>query len=636
MTLHLEYQSTPGGSYTAFDLVSNGAKDFRFRASDEHPTQLSFSLTVPQHTMPLQPRWFIRFWDDAGTTPDGAAQSSSNPLFEGHIWDVEPADSNLVTYTAYDPTLIAGREVPVMSTTWSPSAGPGLPPEPDSTAVPRLIFNSTIEADADTSFERAAERNIGEIIAIVLDDAVYPLHWYNAAPSPAGTSCYINTDLANFVYEPQAKIVSTNESIRQFVDRLVQQHYPEYAFMWTPGTRLWHFFSRLSAPAETLTLNTTSTLTSGNQTTVLGLELHRSLEGRFPAVEIYGPETSTVEIFSTLDGTLAPIGTPTVLENFIDSGGLGTALGWPGFQIVDAAKRRGSRFLPSTYLVRENDYYWAGTRSPVLEFSFDLVSWQAAESIWFDFREGQAILPCGADGTQLFIYFWSDHEIQAGSSRHYWTPNAYRLVWAPYSTPLTVRWPTSGYDGTSYSVAGQQSVFRQYDELLAVDYNRVGTPVTTASRRAKYLDLCKSLHAAKKDIVYTGGALLDGCIYDFCRLNKAINLAAVDADGATLTTGWESIKAIVTDCEIDFGNQTTQLTFSQQSLAAFGDNIDLLKQRLNIGLVQKLRDIKVEYEYSTFQSPYTMRGPITYVSGIRYSDQDLYFDPTSGTTETAQ
>jgi hypothetical protein len=638
MALLMAYQEDPGGTYTYLDPASFGVRDCVLKFSDSHPAQLSFGVVASQETFPLGYRWFLKLWDTAGTTPDGAVQSFDNPAFEGHVWEIEPAESNLVRYVAYDPSMIAGREIPVMSTDWPVSAGAGLQPVPDSTAVPRVIFNNTIFNDVDAAYERASDQSIGDIIATVMTDAVTILHWFNAAPSPVGTSAYINSELSLFSFEPQAKVVATNESLRQFIDRLTQTHYPEYAFLWTPGTRLWHWYSRLTALAETVTLNQPTTLDSGTVTTVLSMELHRSLEGCYPAVEFRGPETSSgIEEFSTLDGTLATIGTPTIIENYIDSGGIGTVVVFPGFQIVDPDKRRGAKLLPSMYFVRDDAYHFVGTKSPTLLCTFDGGdTWQGIESVPFDFRNGIAYMPKNAAGELLFIYYWSDQFLEAGSTRNFWTPNGYKLIWAPMGDPITIRYPATGFAGTSYTVAGMQTPYQQYDEMLAVGYNRFGIPVTTATRAGQFQILAQAMHRAKKDIVYTGGMLLEGIVWDFCRLNKTINIAAVDHNGSTVTTGWESLAMLVTDVEYNFADMTTSVTFSQSALAAWGDNVDLLKQRLRLGNgVEMVRQISYQYQFSTFQSPYTRGKPISFVSGITYTDKDLFYDRNTGTTEEA-
>lgn len=625
MTLHLEYQAELAGAFAEIDLTAQRVGPFRLMVSDAHPAVLTFDVRQPQHTLPLGLRKYIRFWDDAGHTPDGIPQSASNPLFEGFVWEIEPAESNRLRYVAYDPSHLSGREVPVMSTAWDTSPGAGVPPQPGLGAVPRLILNASIDNDVDYGFERAHDLSIGDIIGLVLDDALQPLRWFAAAP-PADVA-YQTSDLALFSYIPQEKIVSTNESIRAFLDRLTQEHYPEFAFRWDPGSRYWRWYSRLAAPAVTLTLND---FTADNK--VLALELHRSLEGRYPAIRFCGPETAgPTEIFSTLDGTLAAIDEPTVLETYTDIHGTGTVEAHGVFQIVNVDSRRGARLLPAPEFVRENDYFWVSTRSPYFELSFDLgLTWQAVESFGFDFQHGIAFIPAG-----LYPYFWSDHELQYGSTQHFWVPNAYRLVWAPYHDPITVRRPTSGYAGTSYTVAGQTSELLMYDEMLAVGYNRAGIAVTTESRVAQYEQLGDALLAAQKDIIYTGGCLLEGLLYDFCRLGRCVNLAAVDHDGNPLTTGWEAINAVVSDVEYDFARQTTALTFSQAALLAWGDNVDLLHERLRIGLVEKIRIVDSRPVFSEFQSPYTPGGPIQYQSGIVYHDEDLFYDPQLGTLERA-
>ncbi len=625
MALHLWFQSTLGGSFVGIDLAAARVGNFRLKVSDSHPAILEFDIAQPQHTMPLALRGYVSFWDDAGTTPDAVPQGIGNPLFEGFVWDIQPTESNGLHYICYDPSHMAGKEVPIMSTAWDASTGPGAPPLPGVGAVPRLILNNAIENDVDWSYERAHDLTVGQIIALVFDDALHPLRWYQAMPS--ADNAYVSSELDLFTAIPQEKIVSTNESIRTFIDRLTQQYYPEYAFRWDPGSRWWRWYSRLTAPEVTLVLNDPD-----NANTVLSMELHRSLDGRYPAVEFRGPTRTDVIDASTLDGSLSITSAPTILETYTDAGGGGTSNAYTQFQITNPLWRRGAKRLPSTYLVREHEYFWAATQSPTFLISFDAGStWQGLESVFFDFQNGIVQIPDG-----LYPYFWSDHRLDPTSSRQFWTPNAYRLIWAKYSDPIIVRRPASGFVGTSHTVAGATNVRYIYDEMLAVGYNRVGTPVTTSTRIAQFEALGDNILAACKDIAYAGGCQLDGLKYDFFKLQKCINLAAVDADGATLTTGWESIKAILTDVEYDFAEQTTTLTFSQDQLTAWGDNIDLLKQRLKIGYVEMFRDIRWQMQWRTLETVYSNKPEKPKVwSGLTYTDRDLYYDPRMGTVEEA-
>ena len=625
MALQLQYQGTLGGAFVGIDLTVARVGNFKLKVSDNHPAILEFDIAQTQHTFPLALRKFVSFWDDAGTTPDGVPQALGNPLFEGYIWDVQPTESNGIHYICYDPSHMSGKEVPIMSTAWDPSTGPGAPPVPGIGAVPRLIFNNSIENDVDWSYERAHDQTVGQIMATVFDDALEPLRWYQAMPS--ADNAYVISELDLFTAVPQEKIVSTNESLRTFLDRLTQQYYPEYAFRWDPGSRWWRWYSRLTAPAVTLVLNDPD-----NPNTVLSMELHRSLDGRYPAVEFRGPEQTDVIDVSTLAGTLSITSPPTVLETYTDAGGTGTVNAYTQFQVTNPDHRRGAKRLPSTYLVRENDYFWVGTQSPTFLMSFDLgATWQGMESVFFDFQNGTVNIPDG-----LYPYFWSDHRLDPSSSQHFLTPNAYRLIWARYSDPIIVRRPASGFVGTSHTVAGATNVKYIYDEMLAVGFNRVGTPVTTATRIAQFESLGDNLLAACQDITYAGGCQLDGLRYDFCKLQKCINLAAVDADGATLITGWEEIKAILTDVEYDFSNQTTTLTFSQDQLTAWGDSIDLLQQRLRIGYVEQIREIRFHERWRHDESKYSNQpGGYNVWSGLEYTARDLYYDPRVGTLEEA-
>ena len=625
MALRLWFQQDLGGSFVEIDLTVARVGNFKLKVSDNHPAVLEFDIAQAQHTFPLGLRKYVSFWDDTGATPDGVPQSLGNPLFEGFIWDVQPTESNGIHYICYDPSHMSGKEVPIMSTAWEPSTGLGAPPLPGIGAVPRLIVNNAIQNDVDSGCERASYLTVGQIMALVFDDAVEPLRWYQAMPS--ADNAYVISELDLFTAIPQEKIVSTNEALRAFLDRLTQQYYPEYAFRWDPGSRWWRWYSRLTAPAVTLVLNDPD-----NANTVLSMELHRSLDGRYPAVEFRGPERTDVIDVTTLDGSLSITSAPTILETYTDAGGTGTSNAYTEFQITNASHRRGAKRLPADYLVRQNDYFWSATQSPTFLISFDLGNtWQGVQAVYFDFQNGIASIPAG-----LYPYFWSDHRLDPSSSRHFWTPNAYRLIWAKYSDPIIVRRPSSGYVGTSHTVAGATNVKYIYDEMLSVGLNRVGIPITTATRIAQFELLGDNLLAACKDIAYAGGCQLDGLRYEFCKLQRTINLAAVDADGATLVTGWEEIYAILTDVEYDFSNQTTTLTFSQDQLTAWGDNIDLLKQRLKIGYVEKIRDIRMNYTWRHEESVYSNKpGGYDVWSGIQYTDRDLYYDPRVGTVEEA-
>lgn len=624
MALHLEYQAALGAAFVAVDLTAVRVGPITLKIGDSHPAVLEFDVVAPQHTLPIGMRAYLRFWDDAGTTPEGA-QTSSNPLFEGFVSEVQPVDSNLLHYVAYDPSALSAKEIPVMSTEWDPPGGVGVAPLPGTGAVPRLIMNATIDNDVDYAFSRIDSAEVSTMIATVLNDAYQPLKYYQAGPS--GSPAYVASDIDPFGYQPQEKQVATNETLRSFVERLTQQHYPEYAFRWIPGTRRWRWYSRLTADQVTLTLNDPAA-----DNLVLTMELHRSTEGRFAAVQFYGPETTVTGTFSTLDSTLTITSPATVLETATDAGGSFDVNAYTQFQITNADRRRGAKRFPATYTVRENDFFVVGTQSPTFEVTFDGgTSWQGLESVWFDFQSGIVTIPAG-----LYPYFYADPPLQPGNTQKFWVPNGYRLHWAYYTDPITVRRPTTGFTGTINTVAGSTAVKHIYDEMLAVGYSRAGTPVTTVSRVTQFEILGDAMLAACKDIIYSGGCTLHGLKYDFCRLNRCVNLAAVDHNGAAVVTGWEAIKAVVSEVEYNFADQTTTLTFSQEALQAWGDNVDLLKSRLKMGYVEKIRDIRVGYTWGHFDSVYSNKpGGYNAWTGVVYTDRDLFYDSNLGTIEEA-
>jgi hypothetical protein len=530
--LHIEIQSTPGGSYTALDLTALRICQIKLQIGYSHPATLTWAMYQPQQSIPIAINTFLRFWDDAyGTAAD--------PQFEGFVAECSPgSDANMVTYTAYDQTAKASQEITVMSTAWVNDGGTIVE---GIGAIPRLVFNNKIDNDDDFAFERTGSHDLstGNMLATILSDALLPLRYFNAAP--AASDPYVAADLDSFVFRPQEKMVFETQSIRSALEQLLQWE-PAVKMIFVPGTanRKWRFQNVYDAPQVTFTLNDYS-----GTYKVLSLDLRRSLEGRYTAVKIYGPPTSTIQTFSTLDGTLAAIGAGTVLETYTDTSGEHQVIAHTQYQIVDPNKRRGTRLLPEAVYAEMGAWQWTQTRAPYLQFSFDGGNtWATLLGTNFNFSTGTADI-----GT--YLYYWSDHELVYGSTQHFFVPNAVRVIYAPYSDPLSVRSPTSGFSGTAYTVANVQTELRIYDEMLAIGYER-GIPFSTPARLAQFQQLADIMQAQRRDIVYAGGCTLDGLQYEFQRLNRAVNLAAVDGDGNAITTGWESVGALVTDVEYDY------------------------------------------------------------------------------------
>lgn len=573
MALNVEKQTTPGGGYTALNLVSTGFAKLVVEFSSEQPAVARWTMAASHHTRPLDEGDFVRIWDDAGTTPDTTAQSSSNPLFEGFVDEVQPGQDGLtVAITAYDPTVRAA-EYPIMSGAWVT----GTPPTEAATGFPRQVFNAKIDTDADFAYEALHDATIGAIFKQLFDDLYQALIYTNAANSST-TKAYVQTDLDLFTFKPQEKVVFESESMRSAIERVLQQYDPGYRMLFTPGERRWRFYDSTAATEVDLTLNDYDA-----SNVVLSLEIHRSVKDRYTAVKIFGPQSLT-QISPTLDGGgLSLVSSGVLLQNNI-----GTCCDVEGIrqiQIVDSDFWRVAPVLATPVNARIGDFSYIEMRTPHLLGYFPagtnqiFPGWRLIPHQSYDPTTGIISLPA-----DMYIQQY-DHDPGAGNP-NYITPTDLAFTYAYPDAIISTRFPTSGYSGTVYTEIGLERTLWMYDEMLAVGYE-FGTPVTSATRLAQFAILAERLHAMRSRTIYTGGCTLDGIRYEFCRLNRRVNFPGVDADGDPLTTGWEDIGALLTDVEYNFEDMTTTLTFSSDLAEEAGLDIDEMKARLNVRALWK-------------------------------------------------
>lgn len=631
MTFHMERLSGMGGTWSAVDLVALQAGDWKLSVSYSHPTRLSWTVCAAQHTAPIPRLAFVRFWDDAATDPDGVAFSSSNPAFEGFVEDITPGnESNLVEYVAFDPTYRSTKQVTVMDVAYVEGVIPGTPPAADATAIPRLVYNAKSDADPDFAWGVGHDGTIGQVVAGILEYCYQPLYWLHSAPGTGdsgGDVPYVSGDLTGMAFEPQEKLVFESENPRSALDRLIRYE-PRYRMLWRPGSRRWRFHNITASATVTLTLNDASV-----DHPVYNLQLTPSFEQAATAVKIFGPPSLTVEEFVWVDGggsnTLAPVDAGTNLQTYTDSGGSHSALAYSTWQIVDSTKRRGGRLLPTYYQSQVNAYEQVDLKAPILFASWDAgTTWTAVWGVYMDYQHGQAIF----SGTLPYVYRANSTggSLIPGSTQTIFPPNAMKLVWAPFGAPLSVRKPASGYEGTAYTVAGLAHELQMYDESLAVGYE-YGVPVTTTTRRAKFEVLAQALLDYRKDIAYPGAATLEGIDWQFCRLDRRIDIDGNDGSGGVTTTGWEAIGAVVTDVEYDFENQLTSLTFSADWLALLGEDPAQLRERLKIKALEQREIYNDTFTWITWTN--MMGQQISQISGIHTSIDFEYVDPLTGQAE---
>ena len=592
MALHFYTQNSPGGGWSEVNLTTESIINLKHVVSYSAPALLTFEILRPEHELPFTPDTPLIFYDDS-------SQTFNDPNFEGVVSELSPASNNRIKIECYDNTKKMTKEVPIMSAPWlAGDFSTGDPPTEGIGALPRLVFNVTIDNDDDFAFARQSTSQvvgqdptgvpitvaqmlltIGDMIKIILDDAYEMLFWHNSANAD-GTS-YVASELAQMVYRPQEKQVFESESIRSGLDRLLTQQ-PTIRYLWMPGpnNRKFKFIDARKAPAVTLTLNDFDGVTNP----VLSMQMRRILDHVRTAVKVYGPESTATQTVSTSNledptnnnGALVAFDS-IALDTYGDgTGATRTAYAYRKYQIANPDRRRSANMLSTPYLAGAGAYNFFQTRSPTVEVSFDGgFSWMAVFGWTFDSFNG--IIDFGNN----YIYFWKESESDTAATRNFYTPTHVRFTHSYYTDPLSVRYPTEGFVGTGFTVAGLETVHRFYDEMLAVGYER-GTAVTTASRVGQFRELCRQLSETYRDINYVGGATLEGIDYRFLRLNKRVNIASVDQDGNTIVTGWESVGAIVTEVEYDYTDNLTTISFSHDLADYLGWSIDYLKEQLKI------------------------------------------------------
>lgn len=569
MALRMEVQTTAGGSFTEVSLSTYKLHSFVYRAAYGQATSLEFQAVAPNHTHPLGIRNFIRFWDDAGTLPDGTTQSASAPLFEGFIRKVDPGSTTQsVRMTAFDPTVEIGETFRIMSIPWQAGVGTNFP-LPGVLAYPRLVFNSKIDNDDDWVFERAHNYNVGQIVKTILDDQNHPLVYWNAAGSPA----YSTTELAAMNFELQEKEVFDTETVRSGIERVVGKWHPTRKLFWKPGVRQWRFPDLTASTARTLVLNTASGA-------VLSIDMARSIEGRYTSVRFYGPTTSTTQTVTLGAGGLTDLSDAVFLQSNPPT--CCNVSGLHRWQITDPNLRSFANRLPESIIVQTGDYQMAITDYPQLlgywpnDTEVGKAGWRVISGWYYESKESGiiALWPEGAYATRY-------NPNPSSGQPKYENPTDIMFIYGLASSPLQVRVPTSGYEGTAYTVANIQNEFLQYDEMLAAYYERYQA-TTTVNRLNKYAQLGRYMLDMKKDILYSGGATLEGIKYDYAFLDRRVNVAAVDENGDVLLTGWEAINAYVTDVEYDFENRTTTISFNADQAEIIGLDPETMKKQLQI------------------------------------------------------
>lgn len=564
--LRIALQLNPSDTLTEIDMADYIFGGFNITINDRQAREATWSMTAPQHTYPIPWMAFIAIWD-----ADDVTQDIDNPLFEGFIASVTPGNStNRVEYIAYDASWLADRHATLMSFSWDG------PTTVDPAAVPRIVLNSANDNDDDHTLSRGNWLTVGQIIKTYLDDSLEALRYVNAAPE--SDDAYEQDDLDACTTIPQEKVVFESAGTRQGIEGVL--HYePSKRFILVPGERKWRIYDLKSVDTVTLTLN-------DKDDAILSHEIHRVGDNRYPAVEIYGPPKLT-QIELTLSGLdLEIIPTETLQTD------IGTCCNVDGIriiQIVDDAYWKMAPILTTAIDAQVANWEIAPMKSPALlgywgdNNQGQFAGWRLVNNWDYDSITGRIYIK--PTTTQNYITRFNPSPV--GGQPNYENPTDLKLVMCYYDTPYQVRYPETGWEGTSYDAtnAWTEIPLRLYDESLIVGIES-GAQVTTPNRIAQFVALAQQHHAMRKDVIYTGGVVLDGLRYEFRNLQKRVNLEGIDGDGDPVTTNYNGL--LVTDVAYNFPMQTTSVQFSSDLMELIGIDPEDLKHRLGVRALHKV------------------------------------------------
>ena len=524
------------------DLTTQRLTVEKITVAKSHPAEAVFTVMQAEYTLPINYYTFIQI-------VDYTYDDITNPVFEGHVAEIEPAASNEIRYTCYDPCWRSAKEVYLFDAPYQ-SGG-----DPATSGVPRVLWNAKIDTDDDAAFQRRTDATMSEIMSDIFTDTNPPLRLRKAAPDSGFGPPYEASDVSGWDWKPQEKIVFESATIREALDQILQW-YPKYMLVFEPGNqrRRWRFRDQTAGTSVTLQLNDPL-----QSYPVLTKALRRTLDRRMAAVKIYGPPNRVNADVSTSGGGLTQYAAATISTGQGDQ-----SIGY-AWQVSDSTKRRMARILPSAVTLGA----WIALREVSLFVTYDGSNYYIVPDCSLDILNGIVRAPTAV------------YKEPTNPDAYKTVPTNVRLIYAYYDTPLTVRYPTSGFSGTANSVAGCQAILHRYDESLAIGYEN-GTPVSSSERTTQMTKLATSMQEAYRDLVYTGGFTLAGIDYSHLRLNERINVTSLNANGGALTTGMEAINAVLTDVEYDYVNQLTTLQINSDALEYLMHDPEQLKRWLKI------------------------------------------------------
>jgi hypothetical protein len=402
---------------------------------------------------------------------------------------------------------------------------------------PRVVFNAP--ADDDDYDAARSDQTVGEIIEWLFDQHVDELRALGiVAASPA--TGYVQADLDALSVVPPKVVFDSQDFDAALADLMDFQR--GYRFIADPATQTFRF-------KKVATLST-ATITYNSSDKPLSALLRPSTERRATAVEIVGPmRPVNATVYLSTSG-LTKLWTAsyesdwTWAKCFDPDNDNSYGYVFRRFQITNADRRRMAHSLAEPAALGDN----AKPRCPQVYRKTAGGSWAWVPSM-FDFESGVILLSQPAT---------SGDESTEGEAT---CASNICLVYSYLTSPLSARAPASGYEGTAYTEPDNavEVVRRVYDENF-----------TLSAQQSDYAAWAQQLLDASKDIVYAGSVALGVLDWSLAGLDRRLNFTAQDDDGDPITTGFESLGAVLLSVRYRFAESRTELTLSTD-LAPFVD-----------------------------------------------------------------
>ena len=394
---------------------------------------------------------------------------------------------------------------------------------------PRVVFNAPKDDD-DYDAARSG-KTAGDIIAWLFDQHANDLRDAGAIAAAPATG-YVQSELDNLDVVPPKIVFDSQDFDAALADVLAFQR--GWRVIADPDTQVFHVKEVPALPAKTITYNSSDK--------PLSAILKPSTEGRATAVKIYGPRRPVNETLKLSESGLTKLW-DTDLESdwtwpkaFDPDNAETYGRVFRRFQITAASKRRIAPSMVTAASLGDNPE----TFSPQVYRKTTGDSWARVPSE-FDFEDGILLLAQpAATGDE---YKAGDADCAADIC----------LVYAYLGDPLTARAPGSGYEGTAYTEPENpvEVVRRLYDEHFVL-----------TAHTAHYEAMAAELLRATKDIVYAGVVRLGLPDWSLAGLGYRLNFAGRDDEGGAVTTGFESLGAMLQSVTYDFARGRTELNLS--------------------------------------------------------------------------